>query len=338
VKLSVRRTVGSFAIMLAVVGASGCGTKTNEERAAEARGEAREKLQARQVQQTCASTQTNDRIKQYLFEEAIRIRNADPVNLDKLASFSLVRIEKPVVKSRDPELDVTVCDGQLILQLPPGAERAFGGEHRLDAEIEYAAQAAADGSGLIYRVKGAEPIIYKLAAFDLRGQTYRAPAGQEPTQVAAAEVPSAAPIPVEAPRPIRTAVASPPPPPAPPAPRATPRPSPKPSPTVVASRAPAPRPTATAAAPRSSPSFDCRRARTRSEKMVCGSDRLAALDRAMSSQFYASLSGADSRTRSALRTSRDRFLAYRERCPNEACVAEAYRDRIDEIRDISAGR
>jgi uncharacterized protein len=72
--------------------------------------------------------------------------------------------------------------------------------------------------------------------------------------------------------------------------------------------------------------------------MVCGSDRLAALDRAMSSQFYASLSGADSRTRSALRTSRDRFLAYRERCPNEACVAEAYRDRIDEIRDITAAR
>ena len=35
---------------------------------------------------------------------------------------------------------------------------------------------------------------------------------------------------------------------------------------------------------------------------------------------------------------RDRFLAYRDRCPDEACVAEAYRDRMDEIRDIATDR
>jgi uncharacterized protein len=71
--------------------------------------------------------------------------------------------------------------------------------------------------------------------------------------------------------------------------------------------------------------------------MVCGSNRLAAKDRAMSSLFYSALADADRRTRSELRRTRDRFLAYRERCGSEACVAEAYDGRMDEIRDIMAG-
>ena len=73
--------------------------------------------------------------------------------------------------------------------------------------------------------------------------------------------------------------------------------------------------------------------------MVCGSGRLAGLDRQMSSQFYSALSGADSATRRALRASRDRFLSYREQCRSESCVAEAYQGRMAEIRDIrAAGR
>lgn len=56
----------------------------------------------------------------------------------------------------------------------------------------------------------------------------------------------------------------------------------------------------------------------------------------MSSRFYSALSVADGRARRALRQTRDRFLAYRERCPDEACVAEAYRGRMAEIRDIMA--
>ena len=39
-----------------------------------------------------------------------------------------------------------------------------------------------------------------------------------------------------------------------------------------------------------------------------------------------------------LRRTRDRFLAYRDRCPNNACVAGAYQDRMREISDIAAGR
>jgi uncharacterized protein len=65
-------------------------------------------------------------------------------------------------------------------------------------------------------------------------------------------------------------------------------------------------------------------------------ERGQALDRAMSSQFYSELGRGDSRVRAELRRSRDRFLAYRERCGDAACVEQAYRDRMDEIKDIAA--
>jgi uncharacterized protein len=96
-----------------------------------------------------------------------------------------------------------------------------------------------------------------------------------------------------------------------------------------------PEPVRTATSAR--PSFNCRYARSRSEQMVCSDSRLAAKDRAMSSLFYSALADADPRTRARLRSTRDRFLSYRERCGSEACVAQAYDGRMDEIRDIMVG-
>ncbi|HEX9933428.1 MAG TPA: hypothetical protein VGB08_11350, partial [Allosphingosinicella sp.] len=151
-------------------------------------------LAAKQDEQTsdaCASKATYDRLKEVAFEEAIRIRNADPANLDTLATHSVVRMENPVVKSSDKELNVTVCSGRFVLELPPGAERGFGGERRLSADIEYSAQSAADGSGLVYQIEGAEPIIYKLAAFDLKGQSSQAPAPATGADLAEADQPDA---------------------------------------------------------------------------------------------------------------------------------------------------
>lgn len=132
----------------------------------------------------CASRIAYVRLTKYAFDEAIKIRNADPVNLATLAAYSVVRMEAPLVKSHDPALDVTVCSGRFILEVPPGAERGFGGERRLIADIEYAAQPAADGSGLVYHVRGAEPIIYKLAAFDLHAKAEGPPIAGEQARLA----------------------------------------------------------------------------------------------------------------------------------------------------------
>ena len=301
--------------------------------------------QTKAEQAACGSSATYGRLKEVAFEEAVRLRNADPANLDTLAEHSVVRMENPVVLSRDEDLNVTVCSGRFILELPPGAEAAFGGQRRLTANIEYSAQAAADGSGLVYQIRGAEPIVQKLAAFQLRG----APAQASPAAGPTIEYAEAAPPP-----PPAQAQAAPPEPAAAPPARAAPEPRrvappPRPAPvtrTAERPRQPTPSPTPARAetgepvrtASRSNPSFNCRFARSSSERRVCSSDRLAAKDRAMSSLFYSALADADSKTRGELRRTRDRFLAYRERCGSEACVAEAYDGRMDEIRDIMAGR
>ena len=281
--------------------------------ATQTRQASQERTIARRLQAACSSPATYDRLKQTAFDEAIRIRNADPVNLATLATYSTVRMEQPQVKSRDETLDVTVCTGRLILDIPPGAEGAFAGARKLEADIEYSAQAAADGSGLVYKMRGAEPIIYKLAAFDLQSQAYRPNATTSLPRAPVREVAVAT---------IEDLL--------PPLSELEPQPRPGPPPPDV-------RPAAPSRSAPVAPSFDCRRARTSSERMICGSGRLAALDREMAALFYAAMDDSSRRTREALRGSRDRFLAYRERCPNEACIAQAYSDRMDEIRDIAGG-
>ena len=86
------------------------------------------------------------------------------------------------------------------------------------------------------------------------------------------------------------------------------------------------------------PSFDCARAGTRGEIAVCGDSGLAALDVNMATQYRRALATASAEQRQALQGTRDRFLAYRDRCPNRQCMADAYVGRMREIRDIMEGR
>jgi hypothetical protein len=258
--------------------------------------------QQERLRKACASEGTYDRLKELVFDEASRIRRADPRQLDPIAAAAVVRMEEPLVKSRDEALNVTVCTGTFILELPPGAENAFDGKNRLSADVEYAAQAALDGSGLVYQMDGAEPIIYRLASFGIDGQPMpkaiavpqpSAPPGVPP-QVAVVE-----PAPIPAPPPAGR--------PRPPAPKPAAKAEPAAAPTRVTVR----------------PSFNCRYARTRTEKMVCGSPALAAQDREMASLYYATMAEADPATRGHLRRSRDAFLSKRERCSSEGCVSAA---------------
>lgn len=86
------------------------------------------------------------------------------------------------------------------------------------------------------------------------------------------------------------------------------------------------------------PSFDCAQASTRGETAVCSDSGLAALDLNMSTQYRRALSFASPEQRRLLQSTRDRFLAYRDRCPNQRCMADAYVGRMREIRDIMEGR
>ena len=199
-------TVGGGVSALALaIALGGCG-KIKQPDPADA-GKVR--AEAKRQRAACASSTAYDRLKGILFDQAIDQQQGDRSNLDTLADYSLARMEEPVVKGRDAALDITRCQGRFILELPPGAERAFAGERRLQADIAYTAQAAADGNGLVYQLEGAEQIVAKLAAFTLTSGAYRPPPAiddrqaqsdvTEPTAIARADLP--APRPRAAPTP-----------------------------------------------------------------------------------------------------------------------------------------
>lgn len=279
------------------------------------------KTRLEQVRRACASQLTYARLKEYVFDEAARIRNSDPSGLDPLAAHSVVRMDDPVVKSRDDELNITVCTGRFVLNLPPGVKDAFSGQPVIGANVEYAAQAAADGSGLVYSMSGAEPIIYRIATLGL-------PASRLPTvaaQQAAVEVEKPATELAEArPQPRLTTAAL--------LPRTKRTAATTPERLAVKSE----REPARQAKAAASPSFNCRNARTSSERMVCGSGALAAADRRMSAVYYSQMANADAAAKRALRRTRDQFLARRELCSSQSCVARVYEERIAEIRRVGS--
>jgi hypothetical protein len=346
---------GGSALVLVFAAALGLGfTQRDEEPAGTSKVELASVDKA--AQQACASTAAYDQLKGVLFADALKVRSTDPENLNTLATHSVVRMEDPVVKNRDPS-GAVACSGTFILELPPGAEAAFAGERRLTADVDYTARPAADGSGLVYQINGAERIMAQLADFNLQGRSYLPalepetefaeampappPLGmggpEEPVPVEqddrAAEIDRAAEAAERAQRRERVMRAA----------KEASEARQREQREARAERRNRERRTERTrraeATPRRSgarPSFNCRYAKTRTEKMVCDNNRLAARDRQMASMFYGALDDADRRTRRELNRTRDRFLAYRERCRSEECVAEAYEGRMREIEDIMA--
>ena len=95
----------------------------------------------------------------------------------------------------------------------------------------------------------------------------------------------------------------------------------------------APKPVAAAG-----PSFDCTNAWRDVERDICDDPELAALDRAMASQYFRALKAADAARATLLEQSAAAFIRARNRCPDPDCVAQAYDKRIAEIADIMAGQ
>lgn len=256
-----------------------------------------------QQQERCGSQRTYDRIKLELFRVAAQTRGGDRTMFDRLSAYSSVRVERPTMSGFDEDLGTLRCAGRLSLDLPPGTA-VVGGRRTLSADVDYVLQPAADGSGDVVLLEGADPIVIPLATVARTGET--APPPQLPPVASAP--PGAAAPPAEAP-------------PLPP----------------VAAPAPSAPPTPRTAAPAQAstrPSFNCRYARTSGERAVCSDGQLAALDRSMASQFYRALSAADRGQRRQLTVTRDRFLRYRDRCGSNACIADAYQGRMREIDDI----
>ena len=258
--------------------------------------------------QRCSSQRTYDAIKRELFRQAARIRGSDEAAFDRIATHAAVRMERPVLRSEDEGLGTVGCSGLLVLDLPPGVA-VVGGRSNLSAEINYVLQPAADGSGDVVMLDGADPIIVPLATMARVGSNVPAPSAETPPDDAFQQLDELTPGP-----------------PTEPAPPAPPEPQPQPSEPQTA-------PSASA-----NPSFNCRFARTRGEIAVCNDPGLAALDRQMASQFNRALSNADGRQRQLLQRTRTRFLRFRDGCRSDDCIADTYRGRMREISDIMADR
>ncbi len=274
-------------------------SQTTEERA-----EVDERLIAPEKQ--CAAQSTYDSTKRALFARAARARGGDEAAFAKLSDFSLLRIESPVLRGVDEDLGRINCNGVAVLQLPPGV-RVAGGGGTLSSPIDYAVQRAADGTGNVVMLGNADAITTPLATIQRSGAPQSEPL--TPPDMDPVTTPGVAPGLEPAP---------------PPAP-APPRPEPRP---VEAE----PRQSSSAR-----PSFNCANARTRGERAVCNDSGLAALDRQMASQFYSALRRADPQQRARLQSTRSGFLAFRDRCRSDGCVADTYRGRMREISDIMSG-
>jgi hypothetical protein len=249
----------------------------------------------------CASQGTYDLIKRELFRRAAQLRGSDQAAYDRLSAYAVVRMENPVLENQDKDTGAVNCSGSLSLDLPPGVA-AVGGRRTLMSDLDYTVQPAADGSGMVVLLRNADPIIAPLATLARVAQPAPAPAAPAETNAVAPEQqPQGAPVTQ--------------PPPTAPAPSAQP-----------------------ARATGARPSFNCANARTRGEIAVCSDAGLATLDRNMAAQFDRAMSSASPEEQALLRRTRDRFLGYRDRCPDNRCIGNAYVGRMREIRDIMEGR
>jgi uncharacterized protein YecT (DUF1311 family) len=248
----------------------------------------------------CASKTTYDLIKRELFRRAAQLRGSDQAAFDRLSSYAVVRMDNPVMENEDSSTGAVHCSASLSLDLPPGVA-VVGGRRTLTSDIDYSVQPAADGSGPVVLLQNADPIITPLATLARVA---------EPAQVNPAVTLNEA------------------------APTATGSVAPAPVPVPVTP------PATTQAVPQAGarPSFNCANARTRGEIAICKDPGLAALDRQMAAQFGRAMATARPEQQAILQRTRNFFLGYRDRCPNNSCIGDAYVGRMREIRDITEGR
>ena len=92
------------------------------------------------------------------------------------------------------------------------------------------------------------------------------------------------------------------------------------------------------------PSFDCTKAKTRVEKLICSDAELVKLDREMSSEYHSLVSDKtlDGELKEILKNNQKKWLNSREKTPclenkdvseQQKCIKNVYRIRIKEIND-----
>jgi uncharacterized protein YecT (DUF1311 family) len=249
----------------------------------------------------CTSKATYDLIKRELFHRAAQVRGSDEAAFNNLSGYAVLRVENPVMESRDNSTGAVNCSASLALDLPPGVA-VVGGRRTLTSDVDYTVQPAADGSGNVVALRSADAIVTPLATLTRVAQQEGQPASGEPGEMPMTEAPDSG------------------------------QTVPDVSASESANKEVGPKTNSGAR-----PSFDCSNASTKGEIAVCSDSGLAALDVNMATQYRRALASASPEEKALLQRTRDRFLSYRDRCPNRSCMADAYVGRMREIRDIMEG-
>jgi len=296
----------SFALILTVSLATlACGPRNkdkledNELATAQGGGSASEAADTR-----CAARTTHDEVKRQLFARAAEIRGSNGDNYQRIAGFALIQIDGGAPVSANAGALVE-CRGHATLRLPSGLKVA-GGRTTLGGDIGYSVGTGPRGTVTLGQ---SDTIAIPLATLTQNRVASRAPAPAPTSDDFSSQPAEREPVLEPVTAPIE---------------RARPQPAPPPPAEVSDNSA--------------RPSFDCRRARTSGERAVCSSASLAALDRTMAAQYRSAAANGGPQERRLLVQTRNRFLGYRDRCGNDACIANAYRGRMREIDDIVAGR
>jgi hypothetical protein len=117
----------------------------------------------------CASQATYDAMKRELFRRAAQVRGGDDQLYARLSDFALLRVNGPVVRGVDDQLNSVTCSGTAVLQLPPGVQ-VSDGRRSLSADIDYMIEPAADGTGNVVRFGNADGIVIPLATLSRQAQ------------------------------------------------------------------------------------------------------------------------------------------------------------------------
>jgi uncharacterized protein YecT (DUF1311 family) len=296
----------SIALMLAASLATvACGPRNQDKLEDNELASAEGGAKSAPVDDRCTRRATTDELKNQLFARAAQIRGSNGDNYAKIAGYALIEVDGSVPLAPVSNAELVDCKGHATVRLPAGLKVA-GGRTTLGGDIGYSVAPGARG---LVTLGQSDAIAIPLATL---------------TQSRSASAPS----PVPATTPTRDPLA----PVSPVIPVPTMRPTPQEPPLAR------PVPVPANAPPMVRPSFDCRNARTSSERAVCANSSLAALDRDMAAQYRRALANAASEDRRLLVQTRDRFLMYRDRCGSDQCIAATYRGRMREINDIVAGR
>lgn len=125
----------------------------------------------------CASEPIYRQIRDIVFDRAIERFEGDPASLNSLRDAASVRMQYPVLRDYDADIQRADCSGRLILDIPPAAQDEFGGASALQGDLQFTLQPAADGGHAVVEIGGVEVVVQRIVAAAGQLAAARAAAG-----------------------------------------------------------------------------------------------------------------------------------------------------------------